>query len=89
MIAKDYKTRAPTWEELEQSIRPDLCAAIRKVIVLTRIDKALEENDESRNEVKRLGSAGMWLYKGLDVKREADRLDDERVALHTLRRIEE
>jgi len=78
MISRDLMSRAPTWEELadlEILNYWEGYSGVRKQIVLNRIDRALEENATRQSIAKD--------------KRECDRLDEERVTLHTIRKLQE
>ena len=92
MIDRDMLTRDPTWDELSnQEIETywDGYPGIRRRVLLDRIDAALQKNATVQAAAKDNRRIATTARQILDAENELDRLDEERVTLHTLRKLEE
>jgi len=89
MIPRDILTRHPTWEEMKNVLRPDLYLSIKREVLFSRIDEMLKENAHWQSIVSDYKRTANSADELAEAEREYARLEDDQVALHALRRIEE
>jgi hypothetical protein len=94
MIDRDLTTRDPTWEELTNALQclsytliriEDITIAIK----MKRIDEALQDNATAQAVARDNKRTARNAQQVLDAMKECDRLDEERVSLHTMRKLVE